>query len=129
MRAADPERQGAGQRFRPSDRIRHTAEFEKLYASGIKVPGRSFTMIAALNGLGHSRLGFALGRKVGGSVERNRVRRRLREIFRKRRGALQGSFDIVILGRPALASQTFITLEREFLERCGQLGRLIKGRS
>lgn len=49
---------------------------------------------AIANGLGYSRFGLVVGRKHGGAVERNRVRRRLREAFRLCRLQLPVGFDI-----------------------------------
>lgn len=50
-----------------------------------------------------ARCGFALPRRVGNAVVRNRIRRRLREIARRRLGAVAPGWDLVLTARPAAA--------------------------
>ena len=72
--------------FSRNDRLRKRREFEECYASGVRVSGRHvqvFLLPAA--GASRPRLGISVPRRVGPAVARNRVRRRLREIFRRGR--------------------------------------------
>lgn len=64
-----------------------------------------------------ARVGFTVSRKVGNAVERNRVRRRLREIARMVIPA-QGrpDLDYVLVGRQAALSRDFATLRQELIE-------------
>ncbi len=61
------------------------------------------------------RLGLSVSKRVGNSVVRNRVRRRLKEIFRSLVADLPSDLDLVISARPAAAEASFEELNQEFL--------------
>jgi ribonuclease P protein component len=62
-----------------------------------------------------ARVGFVTSRRVGGAVVRNRIRRRLREIFRHHQHALRPGFWLVAIARPAAAAASYRALEDEWL--------------
>jgi ribonuclease P protein component len=97
--------------FRPAgltmQRLRQRADF--LAAAGAsKVPTAGFVLQARSRGdVGPVRVGFTVSRKVGTAVERNRVRRRLREIVRLAGADLNLGHDYVLVGRRSALSRTF----------------------
>jgi ribonuclease P protein component len=103
--------------FSRDDRLRQRREFEECYASGTRVSGRHL-QVFVLPGGGpgaRSRLGISVSRRVGGAVVRNRVRRRLREIFRRTRGEIfSAPVSIVVNARPSAAAATFPELAEDF---------------
>lgn len=66
-----------------------------------------------------TRLGLTVSRKVGGSVVRNRVKRRLREAFRRNKAALPLGFDVVVIARLGAGDADYESLERQLIEACG----------
>lgn len=60
------------------------------------------------NACPHSRFGFAVGKRIGTAVVRNRVKRRLREAVRALQPA--GGWDVVVIARPAAAEADFAGL-------------------
>jgi ribonuclease P protein component len=73
---------------------------------------------------GPARFGFTVSKKVGGAVERNRVRRRLREIVRlSAASGLHGGSDYVMVGRRAALDMSFSRLAEDY---AGALARLDK---
>ena len=106
--AKDSESASAPQDFR----IRRRAEYEKVYADGRKLYGRYMILFCLPRTEPPARCGFAVSRKVGGAVVRNRVRRRLREICRRELAA-QPSADFVISVRREAAGAPFAELAAE----------------
>jgi ribonuclease P protein component len=87
-------------------RLSRSAEFERVYRQGRSHGSRHFVLHAFPREQTSSqpadgpRLGVSVSRKVGGAVDRNRVKRLLREAFRAEAGALPDDVDVVIVARP-----------------------------
>ena len=60
-------------------------------------------MFSRENGLGHQRIGITVSRKIGGAVVRNRIKRHVREWFRRHRIHLSPPQDVVVIARPDAA--------------------------
>lgn len=90
-------------------------EFKRVYHKGSVYKGRLFSVHVLPNTLGRARLGLSVSKRVGTAVKRNRVRRRLKEIFHSAIKNLQGDVDLVISVRPGAAEASFEELNTEFL--------------
>jgi ribonuclease P protein component len=113
----------AAQGFPRALRLTSRRQFDAIYAAGRRASCRCFTVYALPNALDHSRLGLTVTRKVGGAVVRNRVKRRLREAFRRNRSRLPGSLDLVINGRAAVLECTASEIERDLIDCVRRLSR------
>jgi len=106
------------------ERIRRRADFLAA-AAGRKIVSHSFLIQDRRredNGL--ARVGFTVSRKVGNAVERNRVRRRLRELIRREAGpALHAGHDYVVIGRRAALDAGFDDLSEELRVALSRLNR------
>lgn len=65
-----------------------------------------------------SRLGLTVSKKIGGSVARNRVKRRLRELFRLHKSWFPPARDLVVIARPGTAEVSWEALSRELEHLC-----------
>lgn len=72
-----------------------------------------------------TRLGFTVTTKVGKAHTRNRVRRRLREIYRLHESGLRPGYDMVVVARTRAAEVSYKRLETEFLSACEELGAVL----
>jgi ribonuclease P protein component len=97
------------------ERLRQRADFLAA-ATGAKVPTTAFVLQARKrDDHGPVRVGFTVSRKVGTAVERNRVRRRLREIVRLSAATgLSAGHDYVLIGRRAALSLPFEQITEDF---------------
>lgn len=94
-----------------------------------KVPGRNVLLLARANELDHPRLGLVIGKKaVKLSVERNRIKRQIRESFRLHQDELAG-WDVLIVARKGLAEQQNADLGKQFSKLWRRLGRNVPSAS
>jgi len=105
----------APQAFPKTLRLLRRAEFRRVYEEGQRRSAPLCTIFIRSNGLPNTRLGITVPRALGNAVLRNRMKRRLREVFRLHRLALPGGWDIVVNPRPATAEVPFETLAKELL--------------
>ncbi len=108
------------------ERLRQRADFLAA-AAGTKVGAPAF-LLQARRRADESpvRFGFTVSKKVGNAVERNRVRRRLREVARRAAGNLTPGHDYVLVGRRAALNLPFDRMMQDF-DRA--LRRIHEGRS
>jgi ribonuclease P protein component len=82
-------------------RLTDKAQFDAAHRSGIRASDPLFMIVARRNDLGHARLGLAVGvRAAGNAVNRNRIKRVVREAFRRHWRELP-ALDLVVNARPA----------------------------
>ncbi len=77
-------------------RLTKALEYSAVYGAKIRKSAGPIVVFAKPNGLEHSRLGLAVGRRAGGAVQRNRLKRLIREAFRLDQHALPLGFDFVV---------------------------------
>lgn len=101
--------------FKKINRLKSKKSFQVVYGKGrTVVDGMSVFYI--LGDQGESlKIGMAVGKKLGCAVVRNRIKRLMREVFRKHKGKLKQGYHIVWVARRKLAKADYKTFERVFL--------------
>jgi ribonuclease P protein component len=99
-------------------RLLKHSDFERVYKQGRRHFSSHLTVFylpQATDGTGGSvsRVGFTVGRVLGGAVQRNRIKRRLREAVRLRRSILKAGVDIVINPKKSILTLEFTTVLEE----------------
>jgi ribonuclease P protein component len=89
--------------FPKAERLTLKSEYRHVFKNGEKFVGRHFICYLVRPENEGSKLGFAVSRKVGNAIERNRIKRYLREIYRTMRPRFSTDVLLVIVARPAAA--------------------------
>jgi ribonuclease P protein component len=106
------------------ERLKRRADFLAAAGGGKSSVGAFVLQAWARGDQGPARVGFTVSKKVGGSVERNRVRRRLRELVRVSFAErLQAGTDYVLIGRRAALDMSFDQLIEDFADALGRLNK------
>ena len=102
--------------------LKKNSDFRRLYAKGKSAVNPYLVVYCRRNREGVNRLGYTVSTKLGHAVVRNRVRRRLREIYRLNAPSLKSGWDIVVVARTRCADAEYHKLEKAFLQACDKLG-------
>ena len=96
--------------------VKENYEFRRIYRKGRSAvcPYRA----------GGSRLGVTVSKKLGHAVVRNRVRRRIRELYRLNRDKMRSGWDVIIVGRSRSISGSFQKMTEAYLDCLRRLSLL-----
>ena len=102
--------------------LRRKADFDALGRGGTARSSRLLVLRSLRTDGAETRVGLSTPRSLGGAVQRNRVRRRLRELIRERRGSIGNGWDLLLIARPEAATASHAELRAalgSLLERSG----------
>jgi ribonuclease P protein component len=103
----------AGSGFPRAARLLKHSDFERVYKQGRRHFSPHMTVFFLPQAEGSARVGFTVGRVLGGAVQRNRIKRRLREAVRLRRSTLKGAVDVVINPKKSVLTLEFALVLEE----------------
>ena len=99
--------------------IKSNEDFQSCYKKGKSFANSCFVMYVLENGLDCNRLGISCSKKVGNSVVRHGIARKLREIFRLHKEVCLGK-DIILVVRQGAKDRSYFDFEKAYLELCSR---------
>lgn len=104
--------------------VKQNSDFRRIYRRGRSAVSGGVVVYCLKNRQGMSRLGVTVSTKLGHAVVRNRIRRRLREIYRLNESRFRTGFDIVVVARSRAVTAEYAELEKAYLSLADKLGLL-----
>lgn len=93
-------------------RVKKYVEFDQIFKTGKKFSTPHFRIVFKTTEEPHSRFGISIGKKFGNAVQRNKIKRQIRNILRNYKQC-KLSFLIIVVVKPVAASLTFIEIKKE----------------
>jgi len=91
-------------------------EFDQVKKKGLTITGNFIVFsILAHQPIFRRRIGYIITKRIGSAPVRNKIRRRLREIYRAHRGSFKTGISIVIIARPKASKASYLEFKNEFL--------------
>ena len=107
-----------------TDTLKKNYEFQRLYSRGKSAVTPYLVVYVRKTRKRTNRIGITVSTKLGKAVVRNRVRRRLREIYRLSEEAFVPGTELVVVARVRAVKATYGQLEKAFMSACAKLGVL-----
>lgn len=109
-------------------RLCRAADFAHVRADGRFYQHGWFVLRFSKNELEHNRYGIIVSRRVGGAVQRNRVRRLVRESFRCLHSQMLSGYDFTLTARPTIVGQSFHRICAAIEAICAQANLMVDQR-
>ena len=110
--------------MRFSGPLKENYMFRRLYNRGTSAANAYLVLYVRRNGSEKNRVGITVSGKLGHAVERNLIRRRLREIYRINESRFAPGWDLVVVARTRAMTAEFSKLQRAYLSLAGKLNIL-----
>jgi ribonuclease P protein component len=108
----------------PEITVKENYEFRRIYRKGKSVVAPAMVLYCQKNRQGRTRLGVTVSTKLGKAVVRNRVRRRLREIWRLNKEAMVPGWDIILVARVRAVDMPYQKLDKMYRRLLHEAGLL-----
>ena len=108
----------------PAVTVKENYKCRRIYRKGKSAVSPQLVIYCQRNRRGHSRLGVSVSTKLGCAVVRNRVRRRIREIYRLNKAKMLPGYDLIVVARVRAVETDYQKLDRTYLRLLEQLDLL-----
>lgn len=96
-------------------RLRKNIEFKKVYSHGRNYWNRNLVLYIKRNGLEETRVGYTITKKIGNSVVRNKIRRRMKEIYRLNFPNIKEGYDLIFICKRNVVGLSYKELESSMI--------------
>lgn len=103
-------------------RLTGKRQFQAVYGRGRSYVGNYLVLYVKENQLDHTRIGFAVSKKIGKAVVRNQVKRKLREVCRLNLDRFAKGYDIIFVARRKIKGINYHLVEQEIEKLCLKAG-------
>ncbi|ADL13834.1 ribonuclease P protein component [Acetohalobium arabaticum] len=98
--------------FPKSERLTKTHQFQQVYNHGYSIANNLIVMYMLKKKQKQRRIGFSVSKKIGNAVVRNRIKRILKEIYRRNKNKLITNIDLVLIGRKRISDSSYQEIKR-----------------
>lgn len=109
--------------LKPRERIKKKKDFLFLYRKGTRVRAKFFNIIYHENGCGFSRLAVVVSRKIGKAVVRNKIKRWVRELFRRNKELIPFPLDMLVVATRGVEGITWEDYQEEYFQAVRKIRR------
>ncbi|UCE19052.1 MAG: ribonuclease P protein component [Gemmatimonadota bacterium] len=88
--------------FPKNERLRRTGDFSAVFREKKHIDGKNISLFVRKNRQSESRIGIVVSKRVGNAVQRNRIKRQLRESYRIHKYILEENMDVVLIAKPSI---------------------------
>ena len=96
-------------------KIKSKNEIQTLFEKGKRLRGQNFDLLFFKNNFSYGRAGIVVGKKFGGAVDRNYIKRIFREILYNKQIEFKFSFDFILIPKSESKKKPFILLKQEVI--------------
>ncbi len=104
--------------LKKSEIFRGKRDFNAAHSRGKSFVNHALILLVVRHENYNGKVGFAAGKKLGGAVVRNRVKRLMREAYRLNKNSLRRDCGMILVGRKFLVDAKFKDAEKAFLDLC-----------
>jgi ribonuclease P protein component len=114
-------------KMKKENRLRNNRDFRIVYDKGKSFANRYLVLFIKKNSFNYNRVGFAVTKKLGKAVVRNKVKRRMREAYKLNSEEVKQGYDIIFLSRISAKEASFSELKKAEAHLLKKAGLLQKG--
>lgn len=104
------------------NRLTKNNDFQQVYNRGLSYSGNYVVLYVKKNRLDRTRIGFTVSKKIGKAVERNQIKRRMREICRVNFERFNSGYDLIFVARKKIKGISYHLVEHEMGKLCLKAG-------